>query len=91
MITTIYKCDKCGHEQNKSDQMWTLEVGYRHHNSNVEFMPVMVSALWCRSCVEGIGFLTTVVPGKKSEEKPIPTIEELILDIVKKEIEDIRN
>ena len=77
MITTVYKCDKCGNEQDAREQLYTIVVtagtvwGQSYHKS------IDV----CRSCLESFGIYVT----KKKEDEPRPqppTIEELIREII---------
>lgn len=81
MITTIYKCDRCGHEQPTNVQFWILRV---------EAQPSGLGASsWardmhvCRPCLEFFG-----VHDQKSEvrEQSPPTLEELIVEIVRREV-----
>ena len=77
MITTIYKCDKCGNEQNSRKQFWTVHISisceYYTHSQQKEIQV-------CQICLESFGIL---VPEKKKETlPPPPTVEDLIREII---------
>ncbi len=80
-IETTYKCDKCDHTQDKSEQMWTIGVGFtsvvRGHMTIAEAN----KKLWCRKCMEKAGFVPTPNVPKEEQPKQV-TIEDLISDIV---------
>ena len=79
MITTIYKCDKCGNEQDTDEQFWTVGITARtkwHRDMN----DVVKSIHVCRPCLESFGIY---VQKKKDEPLPEPpTVEELIREII---------
>ena len=83
-IETIYKCDKCGSEQSDNKQFW--KVGVFASSFNCQAPPYITSVSGkeiqvCRSCLESFGIY---VQKKKDEEPPkLPTIEELIGEIIK--------
>ena len=88
MIITTYTCDKCGHAQDKNDQMWNIGVVIGHDASiyygNRTPNPVQ---LWCRDCIEGLGLLP---PGGGAKDAPPlpdppPTLEDMIREIVRQE------
>ena len=77
MITTIYKCDKCGNEQNDTEQFWTVGI-----TAEVMYVSsrVVKSIHVCRPCLESFGIY---VSPKKDEPLPAPpTVEELIREII---------
>jgi hypothetical protein len=80
-VTTIYKCDKCGKEQNNSNQFWTLTVGcysYGTYNSPSQQRAIHV----CRPCVESFGFLLSYKQ-ETAPETPAPsTVEDLFRQII---------
>ena len=83
MITTIYKCDKCGNEQNDNDQFWTVGITARTkwHQSMDD---IVKSIQVCRPCLESLGIYVTQTK-KKDEPLPAPpTIEELIREIIER-------
>ena len=54
MITTIYKCDKCGLEQTTNDQFWNVGVAAQHTNytfKNTQYVTGKTMQV-CRSCLE---------------------------------------
>lgn len=85
MITTTYKCDRCGHEQNTNDQMWTIKVFIDHHGHDSQWSFNKINVLWCRACVDEVGFL-----GKPStpnvQEATRGTLEDSFREIVREEI-----
>lgn len=87
-VKTIYICDKCGSEQDSSKQFWTVGVtatcsihpdphGYRRF---VEDKYLQV----CRPCLESFGIHVQTRPEHKDNPPQIPTIEELIREIVER-------
>ena len=84
MITTVYKCDRCGKEQSVPEQMWNMEIHCRHLGSQGSCTDKVKGALWCRMCVESFGLLPTNPPAPP-EQIPKPTVEELIREIIRDE------
>lgn len=86
-ITTTYKCDRCGHEQeehsDKPRQMWTIEVGIRSKHNHM--LSSRQNQLWCRTCVEDVHMLQIPAQGKQREIPPKPSLEELVREIVQEE------
>ena len=92
-ITTTYTCDKCGHSQPTSDQMWIILVVVNRWTS----APVTIASaythrknLWCRKCIEAFGLL----PPPRNEKNehvitPPPTFEEMVRDIVREELAEL--
>ena len=79
MITTIYKCDKCGNEQNNNNHFWTVGITATTSQSSSGTFPIK-SMNVCRLCLESLGVYVT----KKADE-PLPappTVEELIREII---------
>ena len=82
-VKHIYICDKCGHEQSDTNQFWTVGVTANHATCPKEefvdgkFMQV------CRPCLESFGIH---VRHKQKDETPppIPTVEDLIRDLVRR-------
>lgn len=79
MITTIYKCDKCGNEQDTDEQFWTVGITARtkwHQDMDATERSIQV----CRPCLESFGIH---VSQKKDKPLPAPpTVEELIREII---------
>ena len=77
MITTIYKCDKCGNELPSKEQFWTVEIitssvyNSRHSEAVIEV---------CRPCLESFGI--NVPKDKAKILPPPPTVEDLIREII---------
>lgn len=84
-ITTIYRCDNCGHEQQTKDQMWRVRVDIRPL-SLPDGQTTVHSAEWCRKCAEAVHLLPNWQHEKAKEElPPPPTLEDLIRQIVREE------
>jgi len=87
MITTIYTCDKCGHAQDTKEQMWQVQVsigsiGERPSQNRAH------AADWCRKCAEAAHLLPDVRHKEAKEElPPPPTLEDLVRQIVREEME----
>lgn len=84
-IVTTYQCDKCGSKQLSPDQFWV--VGVKAHPVNYT-NDVYVSDKYkmhvCRSCLEKFGIHAKI---KDSiEVAKSPTVEEIIVDIVDKRL-----
>ena len=81
---TIYTCDKCGNEQEKSDQFWTVGVSATHsvHPSSDfvqgKFMHV------CRPCLESLGIYVQKKPEHVQNPPIIPSVEDLIRELVQR-------
>lgn len=90
MITTTYKCDKCGHTQDTDLNMWTLSI---HTTCVNPYNPPFAarSVLWCRSCVLPTQLIYTRDGHDDAEGKPIPepSFEELLKDLLRPMIEEI--
>jgi hypothetical protein len=86
VITTTYKCDRCGKESNDREQVWSLDVRMNTLDGSINFPSKMVSVLWCRECCERIGWLPPVELRAKKEEPKPPTIEDLLREIVSQEV-----
>lgn len=89
-IKTEYVCDNCGHTQNTSEQMWEVGIACRHLDGvgapGWERHAVkQKNALWCRECVLKAGILVQPRPIKYTESEP--TLEDLIREIVRQEME----
>ncbi len=60
MITTTYKCDRCGHEQPGREQMWNVWIGYvcePYKRGYGSMNQGGHDALWCRPCMEAMKIL----------------------------------
>jgi len=83
-VKTIYKCDKCGSEQETYEQFWNLGVVAYSHGRRLDPYNPFVSSEHkmqvCRSCLESYGI--HVMKGKEREPVITPTLEDIIIDIV---------
>ena len=88
MITTTYKCDRCGHEQNKPDQMWDILVAFRHHENSVMRLNIYNDkrALWCRECAKLFPAISNFAP-KPAEGETTPTLEDTLREIIRDEVQ----
>ena len=76
-ITTIYKCDKCGNEQDNRDQFWNVEISISAHYYSKQSQKAIDV---CRQCLESFGIL--VRRENKATLPPPPTVEDLIREII---------
>jgi len=76
-ITTIYKCDKCGNEQDNGKQFWHVGITiFTQYISKYTEQEIDV----CRPCLESLGIN---VPEEKAQTlPPPPTVEDLIREII---------
>jgi hypothetical protein len=85
-IVTTYTCDRCGHSQNDSDQMWNVVVSITHNvHSEPGYYDGRHRVLWCRGCTEHFG----LVPARRPAGTPepiLPTLEDMIREIVREEM-----
>ena len=89
-VKTEYKCDRCGHTQEKSEQMWSVGVVLIHGagSSYTGSMTTMQKRQdWCRKCVEVYGLLPKN-EAKPEEIKQQVTLEDLVREIVRQEVSD---
>ena len=82
MITTTYKCDRCGHEQPTHSQMWNVGVACDHWNGRSAF-PRSV-AMWCRACVDALCLINEPPPPKAGEPPVVePSLEDKLREIIR--------
>lgn len=83
MITTTYKCDKCGKELDSAGQLWHVGVSAQSINNKliVGLFVEGKSMQVCRPCLESFGIF---VQKRRDEPEPPspPTIEDLIREII---------
>ena len=84
-ITTIYKCDKCGAEQSTNVQFWLLNVSYQELSTSYG-KSYTKGINVCRKCLESLGINASKIVRESPEYSP-PTIEELIAEIVQRELD----
>lgn len=88
---TIYKCDRCGKEQDSPDQMWL--VGFvvtsdLYRSTYRVFDPDFNHRReWCRACVEEFDLVPRVQTKPLPVGEPQKTLEDLIREIVREEVE----
>ena len=88
MIVTTYTCDRCGHTQGDSDQMWNIGIFVTHNHYYVSAsQSPHKSVLWCRRCAEEFHMLPTKDPVIK--ESVAPTFEDILREIIREEIGDV--
>lgn len=85
-ITTIYRCDRCGQEQQTKDQIWQVQVTIGSigdpHGQNKKHI-----ADWCRKCAEAARLLPNYLHKEANEElPPPPSLEDLVRQIVREEM-----
>lgn len=83
MVITIYKCDKCGKQQNESNQMWHVQLRVVYYEASGDYETPKLQSLWCRTCLDEAG----LTPSKRKPEelKPV-TLEDMVREIVRQEI-----
>ena len=88
MISIIYKCDKCGAEQNTKNQFWELSVTTTHLGSPfLETTKCTKPYQVCRKCLEHMGIYTQKSIKESTEFNP-PTIEKLLKEVILRTIEE---
>lgn len=85
MIKTTYICDRCGSAQDKPEQMWEIVLRFREITLSLSAGSPIAKAVWCRKCCEAFPHLLW----DKSSPIPetAPTIEDLLREVVRAEIE----
>ena len=81
---TIYTCDKCGNEQDTSVQFWTIGISANPHLRPSPCFVEKMSMQVCRKCLESFGVHIRSTPDKQEPINAIPTLEEAIIDIVRR-------
>tara|TARA_R110000822_G_scaffold70758_2_gene170934 strand:- start:810 stop:1106 length:297 start_codon:yes stop_codon:yes gene_type:complete len=98
MIKTLYECDMCGKVQEAlgpckvqevSTQFWDVGVTAKANSSLSNYATFVTPPLQvCRSCLEDMGIHVK----ESNPKKPLPltptTLEDLIVEIVKKTIKE---
>lgn len=94
MIKTFYTCDCCKNTFDVCDKMFDVNVNVnsldrRFFDEKMNFSTR--KAQWCRNCVDKIGLIGWKQPTKEQPVvPPILTIEEMIREIVRIEMESAR-
>lgn len=81
---TIYTCDKCGHEQEKPDQFWTVGVSATHGLFTSNEFVQNKSMHVCRPCLESFGICVQKKPEHEQNPPQIPSVEDLIRELVQR-------
>jgi hypothetical protein len=80
----IYKCDRCGKEQETAEQFWTVAV--MATTGQWSYPPsIQQKKEWCRKCLDEMNVLGWVKEPTLSV--PAPTFEDLIREIVRETID----
>lgn len=82
-VRTIYKCDKCSSETEKNEQFWTVGVTANAQLYTSRDFVTGFSMQVCRPCLESLGIHVRTKPADGQEAPPRPTLEEVILEIVR--------
>lgn len=88
---TIYTCDKCKAEQvtlgEWPEQWWTVTVAANCANyTDTRYSSAHVNIQVCRPCLELFGIHVSKRPDSIAPAPKLPTIEELIVEIVQRSI-----
>ncbi len=89
-ITTEYKCDRCkkvvdGGESLMTVGIFTIYHGYKH---SIPLTRIEKSEHWCIECRIEKGIERPHPAFKAKPEDPAPTVEDLIREIVREEVQD---
>ena len=90
MIKTSYICDKCGAVQDSPEQFWTIGLVYSHQGATyLQYStPKKKHTMQlCRRCLVDLGILIPANTDEPVSQSP-PTLEELIRDIIREEINE---
>jgi hypothetical protein len=89
VITTTYKCDRCGAEQTNPEQMWNVGISCKHADSSYGMMfdTPHHQELWCRKCCDELQIIGRPIVHKDQPAAPMVTLEEMIREIMREEIE----
>lgn len=84
MIRTIYKCDKCGKEQDTAEQFWTVGIFARAKDRYPARSSLDESAdrslEVCRPCLESLGVHVQKV-NPPAVQPPVASLEDRIREI----------
>jgi len=88
MIKTTYECDRCKHVQNDGREMRFISilcehVAYPNNKAGVH------RVLWCRKCMEHFRLIET--PSPCPVQKPEPTIEDFIIEIIREQMSQMES
>lgn len=83
-VKTIYTCDKCGSEQDSSDQFWTVGVSANCATYPADWFVTGKSLQVCRPCLESFGIHVQKKPEHAESPPTIPSVEDLIREIMQR-------
>ena len=97
---TTYKCDKCRKESINPDELKLIVVGVGikstaygssyHEKAFSLYDPLRREMEVCDSCLEKLGFVHKKEgEDKKETQQPYPTLEDMIREIIREEIQNI--
>lgn len=81
-VRTLYICDRCGNEQDKAAQFWT--VGVTANCGELRMSTYFVPGKYiqvCRPCLDNMGVLVKEKPKDQESPQP-PTVEDLVREII---------
>lgn len=84
-IKNIFICDRCGKEQESSEQMWHVGAYIQSYTyGSKEISKPSDSQLWCRSCCVATGFMFRDKPESDGSISPVPepTLEQKLRQII---------
>lgn len=90
-VKTIYKCDRCGAEQETPTQFWKVGVAIKAYDSNQPLTPSWLYHKdsgyshqgWCRKCVDALCLIAAPPQLKDAEVSvPPPSLEERMMAIL---------
>ena len=86
MIKTTYTCDRCKNEIIDLNQVWCVGIKYHFYGGNYN-NNARPEVNWCRPCMIKMGIMGTEEERKVNQPiEPPPTIEDLIREIIRKEL-----
>lgn len=96
MIKTTWTCDRCSKTQDTPEQMWVIKVNLQHLTDVGRYATIntsyeAVTVHWCRVCCEAFELLGR--HANKAQQliapAPTPTLEDLLREIVREEIQQV--
>ena len=86
----IYKCDRCGAEQDSYEQMWRVSVFCSHlpvdPNRYTDQYAGRNAGDWCRKCVDEVDLLGVKLIRKDAKPDSAITLEDMIREIIRNEV-----
>ena len=87
-VETKYVCDRCGHTQESSDQMWNVGISYTTYHAPVR-PDISYKHLWCRRCLVAAGILSSSEAERKKLDVPEPEIRPSFEDMLRSLVEEV--